>query len=482
MSNNTSPNILLIMTDQQRGDCMGLDPHSPPCLQTPNLDWLARTGTHFHHGYSECPSCIPARRSLMTGTAPAANGAVGFKSAPWQPPHTLAGELSKAGYQTEMIGKLHLTPHRKRYGFDHMQLADATRGADNDYVEWLRQYHGRNEVDPGMAHGISSNGWIGRPHHLPEEQMHTFWCVDRAMDFLRKRDPSAPFFLNLSFIDPHPPLTPPAPYYDRYIDRSLPDPFVGDWAPAFDGAEKGLNPNGWEIRLNEHDMRCSRAAYYGMINFIDDQIGRLIQFTGGLNNCLVIFTSDHGEMLGDHNLFRKTWPYEASARVPFFVRAPKNWDYPEEVVCQSSVGIQDIMPTILNAAGIDIPDTCTGKSLLPVMQGDADGVREFLHGEHAGCYARDHGNHFVTNGHGKYIWYSQTGQEHLFDLDEDPQEMHDLSREPDAETRMQPWRNRLSEFLKDRPEGFVDGTRLIPGQPHDALLPDYDPEATYPYL
>ena len=160
---DTRPNILLIMTDQQRGDCMGLDPHSPPCLQTPNLDWLARTGTHFHHGYSECPSCIPARRSLMTGTAPAANGAVGFKSAPWQPPHTLAGELSKAGYQTEMIGKLHLTPHRKRYGFDHMQLADATRGADNDYVEWLRQYHGRNEVDAGMAHGISANGWVGRP-------------------------------------------------------------------------------------------------------------------------------------------------------------------------------------------------------------------------------------------------------------------------------------------------------------------------------
>ena len=110
----------------------------------------------------------------MTGTAPAANGVVGFRGAPWDPPHTLAGELSKAGYQTEMIGKLHLTPHRKRYGFDHMQLADATRGADNDYVEWLRQYHGRNEVDPGMAHGISANGWIGRPHHLPEEQMHTF--------------------------------------------------------------------------------------------------------------------------------------------------------------------------------------------------------------------------------------------------------------------------------------------------------------------
>ena len=200
---NPRPNILLITTDQQRGDCLSLDSHGPSYLQTPNLDWVARTGTHFRRGYSECPSCIPARRVLMTGAAPAANGAVGFKSTQWNPPHTLAGELSRAGYQTEMIGKLHLTPIRKCYSFDHMQLADATRGDHNDYVEWLQQYHQRNEVHPGMAHGISSNGWIGRPHHLPEEQMHTFWCIDRAMDFLRKRDPTLPFFLNISFIDLH---------------------------------------------------------------------------------------------------------------------------------------------------------------------------------------------------------------------------------------------------------------------------------------
>ena len=207
----TRPNILLITTDQQRGDCLGLDPCAPAVLQTSNLDWIARTGTHFQRGYAECPSCIPARRSLMTGTAPAANGAVGFKGAEWNPAHTLAGELSVAGYQTEMIGKLHLSPPRKRFGFDHMQLADATRGRPNDYVEWLHQQHGHTSVHPGMAHGISSNGWVGRPHHLPEEQMHTFWCIDRAMDFLDKRDPSAPFFLNISFIDPHPPLTPTHP-------------------------------------------------------------------------------------------------------------------------------------------------------------------------------------------------------------------------------------------------------------------------------
>ena len=479
---NNRPNILLITTDQQRGDCLGLDPDGPNCLQTPNLDWIGRTGTHFRRGYAECPSCIPARRSLMTGTAPAANGGVGFKGAQWNPPHTLAGELSAAGYQTEMIGKLHLNPPRKRYGFDHLQLADATRGANNDYVDWLQQYHRRNDVDPGMAHGVSANGWVGRPHHLPEEQMHTFWCIDRALNFLHKRDPTVPFFLNISFIDPHPPLTPPAHYYQRYIQRDLPPPVVGDWAREFKGPQKGLNPNAWEICLDDYDMQCARAAYYGMINFIDDQIGRLIQVMGGMNNCLVIFTSDHGEMLGDHNLYRKTWPYEASARVPFLMRAPANWGYPQESICQSPVGLQDIMPTILDAAGVEIPSTCTGKSLLPIMRGDTDRVRDCLHGEHSGCYEYNHGNHYVTDGHHKYIWYSQTGREHLFNLQDDPHETHDLANLSEAETLLTPWRNRLIEFLRDRPEGFTDGTHLITGQTHDALIPNYQVDATYPYL
>jgi arylsulfatase A-like enzyme len=283
------PNILLILTDQQRGDCVAADPLAPAPLQTPNLDFLARSGAHFLRAYAECPSCIPARRALMTGMAPAANGAVGFRGAEWNPPATLAGELSGAGYQTEMIGKLHLHPARRRYGFDRLQLANATRGADNEYVDWLRSVHGRNEVHPGMAHGVSSNGWVGRPHHLPEEQMHSFWVVDRAMEFLQRRDPSCPFFLNLSFIDPHPPLTPPRPYYDRYIDRDLPPPDIGDWADDLGGPQRGLDPNASRIHLDEDQMRCARAAYYGMVNFIDDQLGRLMQFAGGLSDTLILY-------------------------------------------------------------------------------------------------------------------------------------------------------------------------------------------------
>ena len=475
---DTRPNILFILTDQQRGDCLGIEGHS--VLQTPNLDWLARSGTHFRRGYSECPSCIPARRTLMSGQAPAANGMVGYKGGvQWNPAHTLAGELAKAGYQTEMVGKLHLYPARKRYGFDHIQLAESTRGANNDYTDWLME-GGAVPLEggashAGVAHGVSANGWVGRPHYLPEQRTHTFWCATQAMDFLRKRDPSAPFCLNVSFIDPHPPLTPPQFYYDRYITQDLPMPVIGDWAPPFDGPEKGLDINASILCLDEDAMRCARAAYYGMINHIDDQVGRLVNFmsdTGILNNTFILFTSDHGEMLGDHNMFRKTFAYEASARVPFFARAPSAWRYPQEVTTHAAVGLQDIMPTFLEAADIQIPETVTGSSLLPLMRGEEAGWREVLHGEHSGCYRYEDGMHYLTDGHTKYVWYSQTGQEHLFNLDQDPNELHDIALETDRDAQLAPWRTRLIQALRDRQEGFTDGERLIAGKRHDQLVPN----------
>ena len=473
---DTRPNILLIMTDQQRGDCLGIEGH--PVLQTPNLDWLARSGTYFRRGYSECPSCVPARRVLMSGQAPAVNGMVGFKGhVEWNPAHTLAGELALAGYQTEMVGKLHLYPSRKRYGFDHLRLAESTRGENNDYADWLME-GGAVPLEAGVshagvAHGVSANGWVGRPHYLPEHKTHTFWSVTQAIDFIRKRDATVPFFLNVSFIDPHPPLTPPQFYYDRYINQDLPVPVVGDWAPEFEGPEKGLDINASILSLDEQTMRCCRAAYYGMINHIDDQVGRLINYLRdrGIQDTFILFTSDHGEMLGDHNMFRKTFAYEASARVPFFACPPGAWGYPEEVTTFAPVGLQDIMPTLLEVAGVPIPETVTGQSLLSLMRGEADGWREVLHGEHAGCYRYEDGVHYLTDGYFKYVWYSQTGREHLFNLDVDATEQHDMARNEGADDLLSPWRKRLIEALKNRPEGFTDGKQLIAGRPHNELVP-----------
>ena len=162
----------------------------------------------------------------MSGQAPSANGMVGMTGHPeWDPPATLAGELRDAGYETHLSGKLHLQPTRRRFGFDAMDLAESSRGRDNDYLTWLR-----GEAPPhrwAMANGAPSNGWIGRPTHLPEEKTLAFWTVSRAINFLETRDPTAPFFLNVSFMDPHPPFTPPSFFFDRYERMDLPG--TGGW-------------------------------------------------------------------------------------------------------------------------------------------------------------------------------------------------------------------------------------------------------------
>jgi arylsulfatase A-like enzyme len=479
------PNIILLTTDQQRGDCLGIDENAPACLQTPTLDMLARGGTRFRRGYAECPSCFPSRRCLLTGTAPAAHGMVGMKGHDWNPPHTLPGELKNAGYHTYLIGKLHLQPRGKRFGFDHQELSDAPFDPGDAYARWLQDRHGLHDVDAGFAHGQDPNGWNARPTHLREDQTHTYWCVKRALEFLKYgRDPSAPFFLNLSLFDPHPPLAPPALYYDRYIHRQLPAPVVGDWADSWDKPEKGLSLAAWRLKLDDQQMHCTRAAYYATINFIDDQIGRLYQFlarSGLLKNTWILFTSDHGEMLGDHNLYRKCWPYEGSARVPFFVVPPPAENLPKDNVCNQPVGLQDVMPTLLDIAGVKIPKACTGRSLLPVIRGQSAKIRDVLHGEHAGQYEYADGMHYLVSDRYKYVWYSQRQCEHLFDLQADPNELHDLAREANAEKRLRPWRERLVAILKERPEKFVRAGKLRLGAPHHCHLPNLQGDRFYPF-
>jgi arylsulfatase A-like enzyme len=324
---------------------------------------------------------------------------------------------------------------------------------------------------------------------------------------LAKRDPTVPFFLYVSFIDPHPPLTPPQFYYDRYQQQPLPGPVIGDWAPRAAGPVKGQNPEGPETRgfvsLSEAEMHACRAGYYGLINHVDTQVGRLLQYlrdTRLLEDTLVLYTADHGEMLGDHHMFAKANPYEGSARVPFLLRPPASMGLPRGCSPRAPVGLQDVMPTLLDAAGVPIPESVTGRSVLPLLTGTpVSGLpisgaatsttptsgfaspnramgpvawREVLHGEHAPTYMPEDGVHFLVSERTKYVWYSHSGRERLFDLEADPHELHDLLRDPDGEARVAPWRQTLIACLRQRPEGFTNGERLIPGRPHRHLVAD----------
>ncbi|MCG3148214.1 MAG: Arylsulfatase [Verrucomicrobiae bacterium] len=451
------------MTDQQRGDCLSADGH--PVLLTPNMDSLGFQGTRFRRAYSTCPVCIPARRSLLSGQFPRTHGLVGYQDGlAWDAPTTLPAALAAAGYETALVGRsMHQWPARQRHGYQTMVIHGA------DYDEFLRR-NSPLENPQWFGGGVLHNDWTARPWHLDESLHMTNWTVDEALRFLRRRDPTCPFFLTVSFIAPHPPLQPPAFYLDRYLRTGVPDPVVGDWAGAPPGPADYTHADyvaPLHVRLEGEALRSCRAAYYGLINHVDDQIRRLLSPDGGPaavvgDNTLIVFTSDHGEMLGDHYRWRKGLAYEPSARVPLLIRPPRRSGWPRGQVVDQPVCLEDLMPTLLDLAGVPIPTTVEGRSLAPLLRGEQPAWRDYLHLECAPQF------HALTDGREKYVWLPTTGEEQFFDLRDDPQELRNLTGYPD---RVAPWRARLVRELRERSEGFTDGRQLIAGRPYPALLP-----------
>ncbi len=445
------------MTDQQRGDCIGIDGH--PAVQTPNIDALGASGYHFRRAYSTCPVCIPARRSLMTGRKPAGHGVFMNYNTRLDGP-TLPGLLSDSGYQSHLVGKLHLWPHRKLYGFDSADWADSpvTFGSDSDYARYLRR-EGVHLPDAGLAHGVNQNGAPVRPWHLPERLHFTNWCATQALEFLQRRDPTVPFFLNVSFHQPHQPHCPPEFYYNRYLHMDLPDPVVGEWARKWDEPSTGFPVTPWRYWPSPQVMHQLRAAYFGCVNHIDDQIGRIINELP--SNTLVLFTSDHGEMLGDHQWFRKRSGYEPSARIPFVLKPPPGMNMDTGRSVDKLVTLEDVMPTLLETAGVDPPGDIDGCSLLPMLKGDS-AWRDYVHGECSAVPTTGSGQQYITDERWKYIWYPGTAVEQLFDLESDPAELVNLADDPEYDVVLSRFRRTLIEELKGRPEGFVHDGELVP--------------------
>lgn len=455
------PNILLIMTDQQRGDCLGIDGH--PVLQTPFLDNLAESGVRFSNGYSACPVCTPARRTVLTGRKPSRHGVLVNHNAPLPWP-TMAGELQEAGYQTHLVGKSHWGPDPLDVGFDSATTAGGPRapgpGQTNDYQQFLHE-NGITSPRASDAHGCYGNGYPSRPWHLEERLHFSNWVADRTIDLIDNCDEDRPFFIWANFIHPHQPLTPPQFYYDKYMGMDLPEPVVGDWARVFDQPQRGLNPEPWRISVEPEVTKQMRAAYYGCIEHIDHQIARMIWHGMLPKNTVVAFASDHGEMLGDHQWLRKRNPFEPSARVPFLVRFPESYGIQSGQVIDKPVELMDLMPTFLDAAGVDIPVTVDGESLVPLMKDESSAWRDFVHGECCNVPSSNSGMQYVTDGKRKFAWFPGKDEELFFDLEEDPQEVRNLSNDPDRAIEVATWRGHLIAQLGDRPEGFTDGEKLI---------------------
>ena len=466
------PNVVLICVDQWRGDCLSIDGH--PVVHTPFLDQMALEGVRFTRAYSATPSCIPARASLYTGLRPKTHGRVGYKDGVlWDYPVTIASEFTRHGYQTQAIGKMHVYPERSQIGFQNVILHDGflhfARSHNpnyemvDDYLPWLRQQLG-HDVDY-FDHGVNCNSYVARPWDKPEHLHPTNFVITQAIDFLRRRDPRKPFFLYLSFHRPHPPYDPPAWAFEQYLNMPMPDPPVGDWVDIFAPYADPFRPDCMYGKIPPHVLQRARAGYYGHITHIDHQINRFIerlQEFGLRDNTYFCFVSDHGELLGDHNLFRKTFPYEGSARVPLILKGPRGSGIGPGGVCDHVVELGDIMPTLLECAGLPVPESVEGRSLLPLARGEHSDWREYLHGEHT---VMGQSVQWMTDGHEKYVWFSGDGREQLFNLDDDPQELHDLARDPAFAGRVEHWRQLLIAELRDREEGFTDGEHLIPGRP-----------------
>ena len=458
------PNILFVHTEQHRGDSLGCEGH--PVLLTPNMDNVAYQGVRFRRFYSACPTCIATRHSILTGQDPQTHGLVGYRDGiEWNGTPTLPGILRQAGYQTVHIGRsMHQHPPRKGYGFESIET-------EIDYWEWLHDNSPRHGIDDWFGGGVMHNDWTVHPWHLDEGLHFTNWTVERALRFMRDRDPSRPYFLSLGFLAAHPPFQPPAFYLERYLRTGVPDPLIGDWAepplPEELGDEDYTSSH--RIHLPEEALRCMRAAYYALLNHLDDQLRRLINPVKGLrhrHDTIILLTSDHGEMLGDHYFFRKELAYEGSARVPFALSAPPQFGVEKNVVTDALATHADIMPTLLELLGLSIPGSVEGLSLCPHLRGEVPETwREDLHIEHSPYHQ------CVTDGREKYIWWPGEGREQLFDLSRDPGELHDLAGEADSAPRLAHWRERLIDRLRDRPEGFVREGRLVPGRPYGPVIP-----------
>jgi len=402
----------------------------------------------------------------MTGQRPSTHGCLGNYET-WLRGTTLPQALRDGGYQTQLCGKLHLWPLRKSYGFEGMDLSDGPGAGreegDSDYIRFLRR-EGVGGIRQQMAHGVEGESCRVRAWHMDERYHVANWATECAIDFLERREPTRPFFLNLSYLHPHPPITPPRFYYDRYDQMDLPEPDVGEWAKLFEEPQLGRPCNEPRQLLSKQSMHQYRAAYYAAINHIDDQIQRLFNALGNtqyvdLDNTMVIFASDHGDMLGDHQWHRKSVPYQASVRVPLLVRLPKKYQGQQERVVDRPVELMDIMPTILDVAEISIPETVEGKSVLPLIKGENQ-WRDYVHGEIFDASACGSGMHYLTDGKRKYIWFPARAEEQYFDIEDDPNERVEVLGDAQYKAEIEVWRGRLIAELEGRPEGFVRDGQL----------------------
>jgi arylsulfatase A-like enzyme len=432
---------LLVTTDHWPGSLLGVCGHA--CVRTPTLDQLARNGVRFPRAYAETPVCVPARRTLMTGCPPRTHGDRVFTDMEMPALPTMAQTFRDAGYQAYAVGKLHVHPQRARIGFDDVILAEEGRtqwGVTDDYEAYLTE---QGLAGRQFLHGMGNNEYVNRPWHLDEEHHVTNWTTREMVRLIKRRDPTRPGFWYLSYCHPHPPLAPLRDYVDMYRERPIDTPSLGAWADDPAALPQYLRQNRARgDMMSDQDMRTAKRAFYALCTHIDHQlrvaIGTLRE-EGLLEDTIILFTSDHGDMLGKHGLWAKRLFYEESAQVPMILVGTesqgRDGTVAPDTLDDRLVGWQDVMPTLLGLAGVDTPETVEGSSMVSEKS-----CREALYGE---VGEGRNATRMLHDGRYKLIYYPVGNRVQLFDLETDPEEFTDLS---DSESHVE-LRRRLETAL-----------------------------------
>lgn len=471
------PNILILFTDMQRADTIGALGNE--LIKTPALDRLVHEGTAFTRCYSPSPVCISARCSMQYGLYPQRTGLFVNGDMMDDNGESYPAQLSRAGYKTAAIGKCHFEPDPYAMrGFDERLvqeeiLDDYDR---DDYRAYLKE-KGLNPCEP--------HGERGPMYYIPQVSRHamadhpTQWIGNRTIEYIEKQESDKPWCLFASFIHPHPPLALPMPWNKLYRGSDMPPPLMPDHAGSlYTHINRKQNRYKWRDNgLDRNLLRCIRASYYGSVSFVDYQIGRIFQTLekqGELDNTLIIFSSDHGEYLGDYGCYGKRSMHDASSRVPMLVRCPDR--FAAGKVCSDPASLIDILPTVLGAAGTEAADA-DGLDLKQVADGNSS--REYVYSQWG---EGQQAIYLIVSKDWKYIYSAGDHKELMFDRIADPQETRNAANLIASESVKAILKNELLTYLHG--QGAADAVELKGGQldwkPYPKINQDFlkdDPDA-----
>ena len=442
------PNVLFIMTDQQRFDTISSLGNSD--IYTPNYDRLVQRGITFTNAYSTCPVCVPARYTIRTGCEPPRLRI--FTNARSQPVNGQAESvegrcgdylprtMAKLGYRTFGIGKFHTQPWNEDVGYEvHLhseELYGSQQQREGDaYAEWIAENHPAFDYIEALMGERTEMYYMPQVSPLPAELTVEAWAADRAVEQIQVED-ERPYFGFISFIGPHPPFAPPVPFNRIYDPDRMPDPIRGDvLTDHADEQIPWMNKIIWAEEINDAHARVLKARYYGEITYIDACLGRIldaVEEQGDADNTVICFFSDHGDHLGDHHAWQKESFFDVSCHIPFLVswpvKLPGN-DQRDDLVC-----LTDLFGIATHAAGTT--EVRDGIDILGVIQGRKHS-REYI----TGMYGEPGGPQFkimVRDMEWKYVYLANGGREQLFNMRLDPNELQNVKADhPDIIQMMQ---------------------------------------------